>query len=138
VTCILLNKTTATQVRHVIFRGGFFERYPTPDALACASLEDLEVLIRPLGMWRKRALGLQRFSKEYRELFWDVYHETYRIDARKCVRGLYGVGEYAEDAYDVFILGAWRGLQPRDKDLARYVAFLEETDGLGVGFVASP
>lgn len=93
--------------------------------------------MRPLGLWRKRASGLKRFAKEYRDMFYDVYTEGYRVNANMRVGELYGCGEYAVDAWDIFVLGAWRGLRPKDKDLGRYVEFLERTEGLGVGFTRS-
>ncbi len=37
------------------------------------------------------------------------------------------MGKYASDAYQMFCRGRWRDLQPKDKDLAKYHAFLVET-----------
>lgn len=39
--------------------------YPTPAALAAADPVVLEGLLRPLGLHRKRALMIKRFSAEY-------------------------------------------------------------------------
>ena len=51
--------------------GRLFKRYPTARELAAAGNADilaLEQLLRPLGLFRKRARMLVRFSKEYLEM----------------------------------------------------------------------
>ena len=55
--------TAAPQVRKVL--GHLFRAYPCPLALASASPQQLEDLLRPLGLWRTRAAALRRFSDEY-------------------------------------------------------------------------
>ncbi len=45
--------------------GELLRRYPSPHALAAAPPADLEGLLQPLGLHRKRALSLARFSREY-------------------------------------------------------------------------
>lgn len=121
VSCMLLNKTTAVQVRSMIY--SFFDAYPTPERLCDANIGDLERVLMPLGLYRKRAQSIQRFSQEYLTTDW-------KDDPTL----LYGIGKYAKDAYDIFCLGKWRDVTPEDKDLRLYVGFLERTDGLGVGF----
>jgi methyl-CpG-binding domain protein 4 len=122
VACVLLNKTTAVQARRVVWE--LFARFPTAATAAAADateLEALEALLRPLGLFRKRAAGLVRLSKEYLETNW------------RDPEDLYGIGEYAADAYWIFARGRWRGARPADKDLRRYVEWLEATGGLGQG-----
>ena len=46
---------------------------------------------------------------------------------------LHGIGQYAADAYFMFCRGEWRKVQPLDKDLLKYHAWLVETDGHGSG-----
>ena len=46
---------------------------------------------------------------------------------------LHGIGQYATDAYFMFCRGDWRKVQPLDKDLLKYHAWLEGTDGHGSG-----
>jgi A/G-specific adenine glycosylase len=41
-----------------------FEKYPTVDRLAAASVQDLETLLRPLGLFRKRARALRALAVE--------------------------------------------------------------------------
>ncbi len=45
--------------------GQVFRRWPTPDAMCAASASELEDIIRPLGLFRKRSLSAIRFSDEY-------------------------------------------------------------------------
>ena len=51
---------------------------------------------------------------------------------------LHGIGQYAADAYFMFCRGDWRDIHPADKDLLKYRAFLEETDGEGMGLQHEP
>lgn len=57
VATVLSAQTTDERVNQVTPE--LFRRYPTPLALAEASLSDLEELVRPLGMFRRRAVALQ-------------------------------------------------------------------------------
>lgn len=60
---VLLQRTTATAVAR--FYDKFFQRYPSWSTLASASADDLEVFLKPLGLWRRRAkslLGLARYA----------------------------------------------------------------------------
>eukprot|EP00890_Picochlorum_soloecismus_P002802 jgi/Picsp_1/3522/NSC_06360-R1_methyl- binding domain protein 4 len=108
-------------VRQVVY--GLFQLYPTPEKLMEASTSELETLLQPLGLFRKRAIAIQRFSKEYLEKDWKDPNE------------LYGIGKYASDAYAIFCLGKWNEVQPEDKDLKLYLEFVRRTEGLGVGFM---
>ncbi|KAK9823023.1 hypothetical protein WJX81_008257 [Elliptochloris bilobata] len=119
VACILLNKTSITQVRAVIWR--LFELAPTPAALAAADPAAIRAIIEPLGLAPKRVPMLQRFSREYLDKDWHNPTE------------LHGVGQYGADAYFIFCRGAWRAVAPADKDLARYHAWLAATGGEGTG-----
>ena len=97
-------------------------------------------MIRPLGLFRKRAASLIRFSEEYLAkqvgssmLLWADPSELHSISSHasvniscSCVipsaqwsdpRELHGMGQYARDAYYMFCRGQWRTLRPEDKDL---------------------
>jgi A/G-specific adenine glycosylase len=50
---ILLQRTTAAQVAHAF--PGFVARYPTWEAVARTPLEELQISLRPLGLWRRKA-----------------------------------------------------------------------------------
>ena len=113
IACLLLNLTTRKQVDGVIYR--LFSLYPNPEALKDANLDDLQDLIRPLGMWRKRANTLKRFSEEYLKSGW------------KTAKDLYGCGKYADDSWKIFCQGSWRSVEPNDHALNMYHNFLGET-----------
>ena len=57
----LLQQTAASHVLSVY--GKFFERYPTVQALADTEQEEIEEIIRPLGLWRTRSRDLKRMAK---------------------------------------------------------------------------
>ena len=118
VSCMLLNCTTRLQVDRVL--PALFNRYPTARALAAApDAAELERLLAPLGLQRRRSKSLLRFSREYTEKPWADVME------------LHGVGKYAADAYAIFILGRWRETRPDDHALNFYHRFLESALGDG-------
>lgn len=119
VACMLLNKTSAMQVRKVIWE--LFKLCPTPAKAISVGTAEIQAIIQPLGLFRKRALAIQRLSEDYLYKEWSSPVE------------LYGIGKYASDAYQIFCRGLWKSVDPEDKDLCRYVDWLRETDGLGTG-----
>jgi len=48
--------------------GEFLRRYPTPAALASASVEELRELLKPLGIENQRALLFKRLAEKLAEL----------------------------------------------------------------------
>jgi len=123
VACVLLNLTTRKQVDKVI--DDFFEKYPTPETLAASQEEDLHDMLRTLGMWRRRAKTLIRFSKEFIGGDWST------------AKDLYGCGKYADDAWHIFCVGDWRHVEPNDHALNDYHNFLREQDGSSQSVEAS-
>ena len=117
VCCLCLNLTKRAQMEPVVEE--MFQRWPTPSALASASDTDLEDLIRPLGMQRKRTQTLKRMSAEYAAGGWTQAKE------------LHGIGKYGDDAYRIFILGDWRAVQPNDHALNNYHSHLQKALGDG-------
>ena len=113
VSCLMLNLTTRKQVDGVIYR--FFDRWPTPESLDTAELNELRDMIKPLGMWRKRSETLLRFNKEY------------MIGAWKEAKDLHGCGKYANDAWLIFCKGSWKSVKPNDHALNKYHDFLTNT-----------
>ena len=125
VACMLLNKTSINQVRSVIWK--LFDLIPNAQAAVEADETEIEAIIQPLGLFRKRSKAIKRFSQEYLEKDWESPDE------------LHGIGTYAADAYAIFCIpDAWRKLEPEDKELKLYVKFLKDTDGLGSGFSREP
>ena len=67
---VLLQRTTATAVAK--FYEEFFATYPGWSDLAAAEIEELEQFLKPLGLWRRRAValtGLARFAHEQGGVF---------------------------------------------------------------------
>jgi A/G-specific adenine glycosylase len=62
---ILLQRTTAAGVARVY--NALFEHYPSWASLAQAPLSSLENTLRPLGLWRQKALALRRLAQSIRE-----------------------------------------------------------------------
>ena len=112
VACVLLNKTTRRQVDPVIWR--LFARYPTAADMAGADKYFLADLLKPLGTYRKRAMGLIRMSEEYLAPGWTRARE------------LFGVGKYGDDAWHLFVVGDWEAVRPNDYALAKYWKWLQE------------
>ena len=85
-----------------------------PDAAALASAEpaQLEALLRPLGLHRRRAQTLIDMSRAFLDGSW------------RRVEELPGVGRYAADAYAIFCLGRWREVAPNDHALNAYHEWL--------------
>eukprot|EP00803_Ostreobium_quekettii_P005760 evm.model.scf_1562.5 EVM.evm.TU.scf_1562.5 scf_1562:30486-34605(+) len=119
VACILLNRTTIGQVRRVVW--DLFRICPEARHAAAVDVSTLEQLLRPLGLFRKRAADIKRFSQEYIEKEWKDPLE------------LHGIGKYAADAYQLFCRGRWREVIPIDRELLSYRDWLFSTGGLGEG-----
>jgi A/G-specific adenine glycosylase len=84
---MMLQKTTVKQVQNLIKR--FLDRFPTPKALANASVEEIRELITPLGMEHKRAVRYKKWA--------EIVVEKYGgqiPDSEKELLSLPGVGQY--------------------------------------------
>jgi len=103
VACILLNRTTGTQVKKVLPL--LFERYPSARVMAMADIQQLTILISGLGLENIRALRLKAMSA-----LWGTRPLTQ----------LPGIGRYAIDSYVIFIEGR-TDIQPSDKMLQKYL-----------------
>ncbi|KAL2938965.1 Methyl-CpG-binding domain protein 4-like protein [Bienertia sinuspersici] len=111
VICILLNITTGPQVKRILPL--FFDVCPNAEAAVGADLIRISSLIQSLGLHRKRAAMIQRFSREYLSDNWT--HVTQ----------LHGIGKYAADAYAIFCNGKWHQVTPNDHMLNYYWKFLQ-------------
>lgn len=112
VCCLCLNLTTRKQMEPVV--DILFKRWPTPKDLASAPDDELEEMIKTLGMQKKRTQTLKRMSSEYLAGDW------------KNARELHGCGKYADDAYRIFMLGEWRAVEPKDHALTDYHEHLKK------------
>ena len=93
-----------------------FSKYPDAATMSVANASDLEEIIRSLGMSRKRASTLIKFSAQFLEGNW------------KTAKDLHGCGKYADDAYRIFVIGDWRHVEPKDHALNLYHDWLKERD----------
>eukprot|EP00892_Ulva_mutabilis_P012444 jgi/Ulvmu1/9572/UM054_0002.1 len=116
--CILLNRTSATQLRRIW--GDLMHAIPDAQAGAAADPARLERIIQPLGFYRFRARAILAMSEDY-------------LRPWRQPTELRFVGKYASDAYFIFCRGKWRDVVPEDKDLKRYCMWLESTGGHGTG-----
>ncbi|KAJ4824867.1 hypothetical protein Tsubulata_041668, partial [Turnera subulata] len=82
--------------------GDLFTLCPNAKAATKTPAEKIENIIRSLGLQKKRAEMIKRFSREYLEKGW-----TY-------VTQLHGIGKYAADAYAIFCTGKWNRVIPTD------------------------
>ena len=82
----------------------------------------VEMLIRPLGLHRRRARTLIDFSVAFLKGAWRRPEE------------LPGIGQYGADAFAIFCEGRWRETVPHDHALLWYTEWLQIVDkGEGSG-----
>ncbi|CAM9496509.1 unnamed protein product, partial [Phaeothamnion confervicola] len=110
-SCILLNKTSRRQVDAVLAE--LLAMLPNATAAAAADPVAIEPVIRPLGLHEKRSRAIVRFSREFLARSW------------RSPRELHFVGQYGEDAYNIFCVpGGWQqAAEPHDHALNWYVDF---------------
>jgi A/G-specific adenine glycosylase len=94
---ILLQRTTAAGVAQAYI--GFLKRYPSWIALVHAPLEGLENALRPLGLWRQKALAFQRLAQSI-EVNGGVVPRT-----RTELERLPGIGPYTASAVLAIVYG---------------------------------
>lgn len=100
--CIMLNQTNNVQVHQII--ESFFIKYPNPESVLSANMNDLIEDIRSLGLYNRRAKNIMNFSYDW------IHKDWKRItDCR-------GLGKYASDSYEIFIKNNLN-VQPTDKIL---------------------
>ena len=105
VCCILLNLTKRQQVD--LIRHELFNTYPTEYHMIEADEEELSTLLQPLGLYRKRAQTLKKFSWDYINGFTNI---------KEC----YGVGQYGKDSWNIFQLNKHTN-HSNDKVLHKYL-----------------
>lgn len=108
---VLLQRTTASAVSR--FYGAFFEKYPGWSELASAEIKDLEEFLKPLGLWRRRAvalIGLARYARDRNGTFPAHASEHSEIPA---------VGQYVSNAILTFQHG--QALPLIDINMARVI-----------------
>ncbi len=113
VACIFCNLTKRVQSEP--FMWDFFSKYPDAQSASQADPKDIEEMIQPLGLSRRRSVSLVRMSNDYLLKEWKDQPDV-----------LYGIGKYASDAYLIFCMGQWRDVEPKDGALVNYHNFLKE------------
>ena len=92
VCCIFCNLTKRVTAEPYFW--DVLNRWPTPEALSKADIDELIKLIQPLGLSQRRAKALKQMSYEYTHKDW-----------KDNPASLYGIGKYASDAYMIFLQG---------------------------------
>eukprot|EP00117_Sycon_ciliatum_P007671 scpid51773/ scgid10681/ Methyl-CpG-binding domain protein 4; Methyl-CpG-binding protein MBD4; Mismatch-specific DNA N-glycosylase len=115
VATIFLNKTNGKLAIPRMWE--YFKMCSTPQEGCVADRKAVEALLEPLGLSKKRAETLARFSNEFITKTWHYPNE------------LYGIGKYGNDSYRIFCLGEWKQVQPRDHKLNDYHRWLCKQHG---------
>ncbi len=113
VACIFCNLTKRVQAEPYFWE--CVSRWPRPADMARANPAEIEEIIQPLGLSRRRSKALVQMSKDYMQKDWRDQPEV-----------LYGIGKYASDAYRIFCKGEWQKVEPRDHALNDYHRWLSE------------
>ena len=119
VQAILWNQTSGVQARPIFF--ALIEKYPSPESLSEACLEELVALLRPLGLQNVRArrcIALGRSwnenpptpSRRYRRKGYPMTSLTTDTENEWEIAHLPGVGPYALDSFRIFHRDEMRGL----------------------------
>ena len=103
--CMLLNLTNRKQVDTI--RDELFKKYPTPKDMMNAKHRELADILKPLGLYNRRATSLRLMSAGY-------------IGGFKSVDELYGIGKYAKDYWEIFQNNNM-SVNPTDKVLQEYL-----------------
>lgn len=110
VACCLVNRTRWMQAEPVFEQ--LKKRYPTPEALGDAPVSEIEDIVKPLGLYRRRALSIVTLAREYMS---DVPPEN-----AEAVLRLPGCGKYAADSWAIFVEGR-RDVEPTDVELRAWL-----------------
>ena len=106
VAVIMLNQTGRKPVKTVA--PVFWSRWPNACSFLQATEQEVQDVIRNLGMVNVRTKRLQRMTKDF--LTWNQEDATM----------LYGIGKYGSDSYEIFFKHNY-AVEPTDKELIRYL-----------------
>jgi methyl-CpG-binding domain protein 4 len=134
VQAILWNQTRGTMARPVLF--ALLAKYPTPEELSAASLDELTAMLQPLGLHNLRAVRLIALAnawlaappckeRRYRRLHYPVRGSSADVkpseildfdDEREGweIAHLPGMGAYALDSYRIFYRDNLRNIDVKD------------------------
>lgn len=108
---VLLNRTRGASLQAPM--ESMHRRWPEPGDLAKAVLEDLAVVLQPLGLQRRRAKALIELAGR-----WEGFRLTTagRVPTSEEISPWPGVGPYALDSYRIFVDGIVDDDAPRSGD----------------------
>jgi adenine-specific DNA glycosylase len=106
VAVMMLNQTGRKQVKLVLPE--FLNRWPDAECLLSSTDDEVIAVIKPLGMYRRRAAALRKMTLDWQK--WDGDDATQ----------LHGIGRYGRDSYEIFFKNR-RDLVPTDHELCRYL-----------------
>jgi methyl-CpG-binding domain protein 4 len=116
VVCIFCNLTRRTASEP--YMREFFARWPTAGDTSNADQGEISDLIKTLGLADRRAKTLVRMSQDYLVKAWQT-------DPRV----LYGIGEYAHAAYQIFCQHQWAQIpEPKDGALKKYWKWINNVE----------
>ncbi len=118
VACILLNCTRRVQVERAL--PTFLERWPTPQAMLTATVDEIIPVIKPLGFSNRRAKNLLAMTRAFLCGPWEHANE------------LPGIGQYGHASHEIFYRGNVPVDPPKDHALMKYVIWYNRLHGIGV------
>jgi A/G-specific adenine glycosylase len=108
---VLLQRTRAEVVSNMF--GSFIQLYPSWRSLSAAKQRDLQATLRPLGLWRRRAISMSAFAKE-------MANRRGRFPkTRQSLEQIPAVGQYVANAILLFSHGRAEPLI--DANMARVI-----------------
>lgn len=107
VCCIFLNQTSRIQVDAI--REKFFKTWPDARSIVRADPEKIKKSIKTLGLVNRRTNSIIRMSQDWLQANWREPME------------LFGIGQYGQDSYDIFVRGNIRIKNPSDHVLKKYL-----------------
>ena len=121
VICMMLNCTTRKQVEKIY--PIFFSKWSNARDFSNCSIDELINVIKPLGFANRRAKGLIKMTQDY--LYKDWTHASQ----------LFGIGDYASRAWEMFCLNYVGNTPPKDHALVRYYHWRIKNENCNVSYV---
>lgn len=104
---MFLNQTGRKQVD--VVRDKFFKMWPDAKKASKADPEKMKDVIRSLGFVNRRTDSIIRMSTDFITMKWKEPKE------------LFGIGQYGQDSYDIFVRGNINIKNPSDHVLKKYL-----------------
>ena len=106
---ILLQRTKAETVAS--FLPEFISKYPGWESLAASSESEIADVLKPIGLWKRRAQALHNLSCNLNRYSWEFPPDREKLDK------LPAIGQYVGNAIELFCIGRPRPLL--DASMAR-------------------